>query len=75
MLVLTRKIGEEIVIAGNIHFTILEVHGDRVRLGVKAPESVRVDRAEVHNKRHLVPAFVDAGAIPSGEPFATFAFR
>jgi carbon storage regulator len=51
MLVLTRRLGEEIVIAGNIQVTVTAIHGDRVRLGVQAPESVRVDRGEVHRRR------------------------
>jgi carbon storage regulator len=51
MLVLTRRSGEEIVIAGNIRVTVLEVHGQLVRLGIQAPRSVRVDRLEVHERR------------------------
>jgi carbon storage regulator len=47
MLVLTRKLGEEIVIAGRIRVTVAAVTGDRVKLGVTAPPDVRVDRAEV----------------------------
>ena len=51
MLVLTRRIGEEVIIAGDIRVTVVAVTGDRVRLGVAAPESVRVDRREVHDRR------------------------
>jgi carbon storage regulator len=51
MLVLTRRVGEQIVIAGDIHITVVAVHGDKVRLGITAPESVRVDREEVHAHR------------------------
>jgi carbon storage regulator len=51
MLVLTRRIGEEIVIDGDIHIRILFSKGDRVRLGITAPESVRVDREEIHARR------------------------
>jgi carbon storage regulator len=51
MLVLTRRLGEELVIAGAIHVRVIAVHGDRVRLGVTAPEGVRVDRREVHERR------------------------
>ena len=46
MLVLSRKVGEEIVIAGTIRVTVVAVVGDRVRLGVQAPSEVRVDREE-----------------------------
>src|SRR5262245_43314480 len=51
MLVLTRRIGEEIVIDGNIRIKILVSKGDRVRLGITAPDTVRVDREEVHARR------------------------
>lgn len=52
MLVLTRKVGDEIIIDGRIRITITAVKGDRIRVGVTAPADVRVDRAEVHQKRH-----------------------
>ena len=51
MLVLTRRLGEEIVIAGNIRINVVAVHGDRVRLGISAPDSVTVDRQEIHERR------------------------
>lgn len=51
MLVLTRRVGEEIVVGGNIRITVVSVKGNRVRIGVTAPESVRVDRKEVHDRR------------------------
>lgn len=51
MLVLTRRVGEQIVIDGATRVMVVEVKGSRVRLGVAAPASVRVDRAEVHARR------------------------
>jgi carbon storage regulator len=51
MLVLTRRLGEEIVIDGNIRVTVVAIKGDKVRIGVSAPESVVVDREEVHRRR------------------------
>jgi carbon storage regulator len=51
MLVLTRRVGEVIVIDGGIRITVVEVTGQKVRLGVSAPASVRVDRQEVHERR------------------------
>jgi carbon storage regulator len=48
MLVLTRKLEETIVIDGHIRVTVLSVQGGKVRLGIAAPKSVRVDRDEVH---------------------------
>jgi len=49
--VLTRKIGETIVIDGDIRVTVIAVQGDKVRLGFTAPEYVRVDRQEIHDRR------------------------
>jgi carbon storage regulator len=51
MLVLSRKVGDEIIINGHIRITITALKGDRVRIGVSAPPEVQVDRAEVHQKR------------------------
>jgi peptidylprolyl isomerase len=53
MLVLTRRAGEQIVIDGAVFVTVTAIHGDRVRLGIVAPASVRVDRWEVHERRGL----------------------
>ena len=47
MLVLSRKLNEEIVIGGEIRVRVLELRGGRVRLGISAPPEVSVDRAEV----------------------------
>lgn len=47
MLVLTRRTNESIVIGGDIEVTVLEVKGDQVRLGIRAPRSVAVHREEV----------------------------
>jgi carbon storage regulator len=51
MLVLTRRIGDEIVINGHIRLKVTAIEGGRVRLGVAAPPEVRLDRAEVHRRR------------------------
>ena len=54
MLVLTRKLNQKIIIAGEIEVEVLSI--DRVgnvRLGVVAPEDVVIDREEVHIKRML----------------------
>jgi carbon storage regulator len=51
MLVLTRNIGEKIVIGDNIQITVVAIKGNKVRVGVEAPDDVRVDRQEVHDRR------------------------
>lgn len=48
MLVLSRKKNERIVIGDNIVITVVEVRGDRVRLGIEAPQEVPIHRSEVH---------------------------
>ena len=53
MLVLSRKIGEKIVIPQqNITLTVLEIRGDRIRLGITAPADVSVHRQEIWQKIH-----------------------
>lgn len=47
MLVLSRKVGQEIVIGENVRITITKVSGNRVTLGVEAPEDVRILRGEL----------------------------
>ena len=47
MLVLTRKIGERIVIDDRITVTVLEVQGNRIRLGIEAPKEIPVMREEL----------------------------
>jgi carbon storage regulator len=47
MLVLSRRVGERLLIGDDIVITVIEVRGDGVRLGIDAPREVRVHRAEV----------------------------
>ncbi len=47
MLVLSRKRHEEIVIDGDITVTVIEIRGDKVRIGIQAPPEVPVHRREV----------------------------
>ena len=51
MLVLTRRIGEKLVIDGVISVTVVAIQGDKARLGISAPPSIRVDRLEIHERR------------------------
>ena len=48
MLVLTRRAGESIVIGDDVRVVVLDVRGETVRLGIEAPRSVQVHRAEVY---------------------------
>lgn len=47
MLVLTRRIGERVLIGDDIEVTVLDVKGDSVRIGVQAPRTTRIQRAEI----------------------------
>jgi carbon storage regulator len=47
MLVLTRKAGESVIIGNGIRVTVLATHGQRVRLGIVAPEGVAILREEL----------------------------
>jgi carbon storage regulator len=49
MLVLTRRINESIVINDDVTILVVEVRGDRVRLGIEAPKDVTVHRKEVYD--------------------------
>jgi carbon storage regulator len=59
MLVLSRRVGEEIVIAGNVRVTVVSVEGGKVRLGVSAPTSVPVHRKEVLDRAAPTPLVVE----------------
>ena len=48
MLALSRKANESIIIGNDIEITILEVKGEQVKIGIKAPKSVPVQREEVY---------------------------
>ena len=52
MLVLTRKVKQSIVIGDGIEVEVLEVRGEQVRLGIRAPRNVAVHRKEVFEQIH-----------------------
>jgi len=49
MLVLSRKVNETIIINDNIVITVVDIRGDKVRLGIDAPKDVPVHRQEVYD--------------------------
>jgi carbon storage regulator len=55
MLVLSRKKNESIVINNDIIITVVEIRGDKVRLGIVAPKEVPVHRQEVYEAIHGKP--------------------
>ena len=50
MLVLSRKTGQRVIIAGGIRVVVLSVHGDRVKLGFEGPSNVPIHREEVYQR-------------------------
>jgi carbon storage regulator len=70
MLVLSRKKNESIVINNDIVITVVEIRGDKVRLGIEAPKDVPVHRQEVYEAIHGVKA-----PIPPVTPVPTTATK
>ena len=50
MLILTRKVGESVLIGNDISITVLSVRGNQVKLGVEAPKEVSVHREEIYQR-------------------------
>ena len=50
MLVLSRRFGEVICIGKDIRITVVDIRGDKVRLGIEAPREVRVMREEIEGR-------------------------
>ena len=48
MLVLTRKLNEQIMVGDNVVITVVDIRGDKVRLGIDAPRDVPVHRREIY---------------------------
>lgn len=67
MLVLSRKLNESIIIADNITITVVDIRGDKVRLGIEAPKSIPIRRAEILERIQKAEP-VSADMKPSKEP-------
>ncbi len=50
MLVLTRKVGETVLIGDDISISVLNIRGNQVKIGIKAPKDVSVHREEIYRR-------------------------
>jgi carbon storage regulator len=71
MLVLSRKKNESIVINNDITITVVEIRGDKVRLGIVAPKTVPVHRQEVFDEIHKKELADPAPVVLNGKPATT----
>ena len=70
MLILTRKIGETIVVGDDVKVTVLGVEGNQVRIGFKAPPEISVHRQEIYQKVQVEKAIQsgDSSYVPKSQP-------
>ena len=67
MLVLTRKVNQSIIIGDDIEVVVLEVRGEQIRLGIRAPRDVVVHRKEIYDQiqaENKAAAMVDPSDVP-----------
>jgi carbon storage regulator len=66
MLILTRRVGETLIIGDDVVITILGVKGNQVRVGINAPKDVSIHREEIYNRIHQIQDSTDEFPDPKG---------
>ena len=66
MLILTRRVGETLMIGDDVTITVMGVKGNQVRIGVKAPKDVAVHREEIYDRIQKGPKASQPRASASG---------
>jgi carbon storage regulator len=72
MLILTRRVGETVMIGDDVTVTVLGVKGNQVRIGVNAPRDVAVHREEIFERIKREEQEGGVPAVPSGNGHGTF---
>ena len=68
MLILTRRVGESLMIGDEINVTVLGIRGNQVRIGVNAPREVAVHREEIYERIKQEQTGADAAPAPESGP-------
>ena len=68
MLILTRRVGETLMIGDSVTVTVLGVKGNQVRIGINAPKDVAVHREEIYERIHKGDEARESGASDAPAP-------
>lgn len=65
MLVLSRHRNESLILSGGIKIMVVQIQGDKVRIGIEAPNSVEIHREEIWKKKYGLPSESSQGSLPT----------